>query len=125
MPPGVSFGAARAGARIAFAVAVAAAVAARPAKRMVDFDQSLYLTVAYDLDRHGVFSNGVFDGFDSTVAAPPPGMFFAPLYPALIAAAMKLDPRFARAVTCTVEADHKKRDLDTCEIYPRPMHVIH
>src|SRR5499426_621494 len=129
MPPGVSFGTARAGATIVFAVGVAAvvalAIAARPAKRMVDFDQSFYLTVAYDLDRHGVFCNGVFDSADSTVTAPPPGMFFAPLYPALIFAAMQADPRFARAVACTVEADHKKRDLDTCEIYPRPMHVIH
>src|SRR5262245_66101738 len=112
MPPGVSFGTARAGATIAFAVAVAAvvalAIAARPAKRMVDFDQSFYLTVAYDLDRHGVFSNGVFDSADSTAAAPQPGMFFAPLYPMLIFAAMQVDPRFARAVACTVEADHKK-----------------
>src|SRR5262249_61085618 len=97
MAPGF-FGAKNLGARIVFAVAVAAvvalAIAARPAKRMVDFDQSLYLTVAYDLDRHGVFSNGVFDRFDSPVAAPPPGMFFAPLYPALIAPALELDPRF-------------------------------
>src|SRR5262245_16039566 len=128
MPPGF-FGAEGFGARILFAVAVAAivwlAIAAHPAKRMVDFDQSFYLTIAYDLDRHGVFSNGVFDSVDSTVASPPPGMFFAPLYPVLIFAAMKIDPRFARAVACTVEADSKKRDLDTCEIYPWPMHAIH
>ena len=128
MPPGF-FGAGHVGARILFAVAAAAivwlSIASRPAKRMVDFDQSFYLTIAYDLDRHGVFSNGVWDNVDSTATAPPPGMFFAPLYPVLIFAAMKIDPRFARAVGCTVEADHNKRDLDTCEIYPRPMHVIH
>ena len=128
MSPGV-FGAGGPGARIVFALAVAIvvalAIAARPAKRMVDFDQSFYLTIAYDLDRHGVFSNGVFDSVDSTVAAPPPGMFFAPLYPVLIAAAMKVDARFARAVACTVEADHKKHALEICEIYPWPMHVIH
>ena len=128
MSPGF-FGAGHAGARILFAVAVAAivwlSIAAWPAKRMVDFDQSFYLTIAYDLDRHGVFSNGVWDNVDSTATAPPPGMFFAPLYPVLIFAAMQVDARFARAVACTVEADHKKRDLGTCEIYPRPMHVIH
>src|SRR5262245_42279450 len=128
MPPGF-FGAEGFGARILFAVAVAAivwlAVAAHPAKRMVDFDHSFYLTIAYDLDRHGVFSNGVFDSVDSTVASPPPGMFFAPLYPALIAGAMKVDARFARAVACTVEADHKKHELEICEIYPWPMQIIH
>src|SRR5919198_885440 len=76
-----------AGARIGFAViifaALAAAIMSRPAKWMLDFDQVFYLTVAYDLDRHHVFSNGVFDNVDSTVAVPPPGMFFAPMYPFL------------------------------------------
>ena len=110
---------------MAVAAIVASSIASWPAKRMVDFDQSFYLTIAYDLDRHGVFSNGVWDNVDSTVTAPPAGMFFAPLYPVLIFAAMQVDARFARAVACTVEADHNKRDLDTCEIYPRPMHVIH
>jgi hypothetical protein len=38
---------------------------------------------------------------------------------------MKLDPRFAEAVACTVEADHKHRDESTCEPYARPMHLIH
>lgn len=117
------------GARIAFALAICAAVAlaiaSRPAKRMVDFDQSFYLTIAYDMAQHRVFSNGVFDAVDSTVALPPPGMFFSPLYPWLIVAAMQVDGRLARAVACTVEADHKKRDLGTCEIYARPMLVIH
>ena len=74
MPPGL-LGAGHGGARILFAVAVAAivgmSIASWPAKRMVDFDQSFYLTIAYDLDRHGVFSNGVFDNVDSTATAPP------------------------------------------------------
>src|SRR5262245_19291242 len=129
MPPGVSFGTARAGATIVFALAVAAvvalAIAARPAKRMVDFDQSFYLTIAYDLDRHGVFSNGIFDSVDSTKEVPPPGMFFAPLYPALALAVMKLDPRFERAVICSVEVNHGVRDGAQCEVYARPMHLVH
>src|SRR5215216_4750418 len=108
---------ARAGARIVFAVvvffALAFAIMSRPAKWMLDFDQSFYLTVAYDLDRHHVFSNGVFDAIDGTVATPPPGMFFTPLYPWLIVAGMKIDRRFAAAVRCTIEADHKKRDFAT------------
>src|SRR5262247_710134 len=129
MPPGVSFGTARAGATIVFAVGVAAvvalAIAARPAKRMVDFDQPFYLTIAYDLDRHGVFSNGVFDTTDSTRAAPSPGMFFVPGYPLLVLAAMKIDPRFAKAAECSVETNHRQRAGPKCDPYAMPVHIIH
>jgi hypothetical protein len=117
------------GARAIFALVVFAvlvvAITSRPAKRLLDFDQSFYLTIAYDLDRHGVFSNGVFDDVDSTSARPPPGMFFSPLYPWMVLGAMKLDSRFAAAVACAIEANHKKRDLATCEIYATPMLIIH
>jgi len=117
------------GARVIFALVVFAvfvvAITSRPAKRLLDFDQSFYLTIAYDLDRHGVFSNGVFDDVDSTTTRPPPGMFFSPLYPWVVFGAMKLDSRFAAAVECAIEANHKKRDLATCEIYARPMLIIH
>ena len=125
MPPGL----ASIAARVVFAVAVFAvlvvAITSRPAKRLLDFDQSFYLTIAYDLDRHGVFSNGVFDDVDSTASRPPPGMFFSPLYPWLVFGVMQLDSRFASAVTCAIEANHKKRDLATCEIYARPMLIVH
>ena len=93
------------GARIAFGLlmfaVLATAILLRPPKWLSDFDQSFYLTIAYDLNHHGVFSNGVFDDVNSPVAAPPPGMFFGPLYPWLIVAATKLDPRFASAVDCS------------------------
>src|SRR5215216_860213 len=101
------------------------AIASRPAKRLSDFDQSFYLTIAYDLDRHGVFSNGVFDDVDSTVAKPSAGMFFAPVYPWLVLAATKLDRRFAAAVECAVESNHGRRDSAGCDIYARPIHVMH
>ena len=117
------------GARIAFGLLIfavlAAAILARPPKWLSDFDQAFYLTIAYDLDRHRVFSNGVFDDVNSAVAAPPPGMFFGPLYPWLIVAATKVDPRFARAIACSVEANHKVRDGAECEVYARPMHLVH
>ncbi len=45
------------------------------AEWLSDFDQSFYLTIAYDLDRYGVFSNGVFDETDSTRTAPAPACF--------------------------------------------------
>jgi hypothetical protein len=122
-------GKAAVGARIVFALAVfaaiAVAIASRPTKRLIDFDQSFYLTIAYDLARYGVFTNGVFDAVDSTTAPPPPGMFFSPLYPWLVVGAMKLDPRFAQAVSCAIEANEKKRDLSSCDIYARPIHLIH
>jgi hypothetical protein len=107
-----------------FAV-LATAIMTRAPKFLSDFDQSFYLTIAYDLDRHGVFSNGMFDEVNSPKAAPPPGMFFGPLYPWLIYGAGKIDARFARAVSCSVEANHKVRDSAECEVYARPMHLLH
>jgi hypothetical protein len=96
----------------------------RPDWKLLDFDQGFYVTIAYDLDKHGVFSNGPFAKVDSTVARPPPGMFFGPLYPTLVLAAMKLDPRFAAAVRCAVEADRGHRDRASCEAYALPMRLL-
>src|SRR5215203_2099884 len=103
----------------------ATAILLRPAKSLRDFDQSFYLTIAYDIVHHGVFSNGVFDKVNSTREAPPPGRFFGPVYPALVVAAMKADPRFARAVDCSVEANQEVRDDAQCEAYALPMYIIH
>src|SRR4051812_41183263 len=106
-------------------VVLAVAIMMHPEKRLSDFDQSFYLTIAYDLDRHGVFSNGVFDKTDSTIGPPRPGMFFVPLYPALVLAAMKIDRRFAAAVACSVESIEGHRDEATCEPYAKPVLIIH
>jgi hypothetical protein len=104
---------------------LAVAIMSRPEKWLSHFDQSLYLTIAYDLIHHGVFSNGVLDDIDSTTNRPQPGRFFGPAYPWLIVVAMKLDPRFARAVDCVVEADHGARNGSECEPYARPMLIMH
>src|SRR5438128_841718 len=96
----------------------------RPAWKLHDFDQGFYVTIAYDLDKHGVFSNGPFAPVDSTIARPPPGMIFGPVYPTLVLAAMKLDARFAAAVQCSVEADRGHRDEASCEAYAVPMRLI-
>jgi hypothetical protein len=117
------------GARVVFGivifVALAAAILARPPKSPNEFDQAYYLTVAYDIDHHGVFSNGLLDDVNSTVAVPPPGMFFGPLYPWLIAGVTRIDARFAGSVDCAVEANHGTRPDTECEFYVRPMHLIH
>ena len=108
----------------AFAAMLFAIVSTHP-KALNHFDQSFYLTIAYDLDRHGVFSGGKFDQTDSTVERPAPGMFFGPVYPVLVLAAMRADARFAAAVECSVEADHDKRRGENCEAYALPMHIVH
>ena len=116
-------------ARIVFVVAVfavlAGALLTRPLKRLTDFDQSFYLTIAYDLVHHGTFSNGIFDDVDSTRAKPKPGMFFAPLYPLTVAAVAALDSRFAATLDCTIEANEKHRPLASCDTYARPMFLVH
>src|SRR3954447_19678945 len=91
-------------------VVLVAAILAKPARTLSDFDQSFYLTIAYDLDHHGVFSNGVFDNVNSNREAPPPGMFFVPGYPLVVLAAMKLNARFAKAVECTVNAVNEQKE---------------
>jgi len=108
----------------AFAV-LAVAINRQPSWGLLDFDQSFYTTIAYDLDRYGIFSNGVFNNIDSIRQPPPPGMFFAPGYPLLVLAAMRLDPRFAAAVKCSIEANNGHRDKSTCEVYATPMRIIH
>ena len=106
-------------------VTFAAAITSQPPKGLSDFDQSFYLTIAYDIDRYGVFSNGMFDNTDSTREAPPPGMFFVPGYPLLVVAAMKMDSRFAKAVECSVEANHNRRNVAECEVYATPINITH
>src|SRR5262249_24116474 len=72
--------AARVGFGLLIFAILATAILRQPPKWLSDFDQSFYLTIAYDLIHHGVFSNGVFDDVDSMAARPPPGMFFGPVY---------------------------------------------
>jgi hypothetical protein len=102
-----------------------AAILRQPDWGLMDFDQPFYVTIAYDLDRSQTFSNGIFVDVDSTTAAPRPGMFFGPVYPLLVLAAMKVDPRFAEAVRCSVEADRGHRDPAGCEPYATPIRVLH
>jgi 4-amino-4-deoxy-L-arabinose transferase-like glycosyltransferase len=96
----------------------------RPDWKLVDFDQPFYVGIAYDLDRHGVFSNGILGKVDSVDERPQPGMFFGPVFPVLVYAAMQVDPSFAQAVRCAIEADRGHRDGATCEAYLDPVRLI-
>ena len=101
----------------------------RPVPVLQDYDQPFYITVGYDLYRWGVFSNGIVADSESKTdtdsnTRPPPGMFFGPVYPVLVYAAMKLDPRFAAAVRCSVEADRDNRDYSACDRYVLPMRLL-
>ena len=118
----------RTGGRLVFGLLIfavlATAILLRPAKWLSDFDQSFYLTIAYDVAHHGVFSNGVFDHTAGSVAVPPPGMFFTPVYPLLLVGLAEVDGRFARALDCSVEANEKLRDGGECETYARPAQLL-
>src|SRR6516162_8321146 len=96
----------------------------RPEWKLRDFDQVFYVTIAYDLDRYGVFSDGIFDPVDSTIRPAQPGMFFGPVFPAMVLATMKLDPRFAEAVRCSVDSNRGHRDESCCEAYEVPIRIL-
>ncbi len=96
----------------------------RPDWKLRDFDQVFYVTIAYDMDRYGVFSDGIFDRVDSSVEQAQPGMFFVPVFPAMVFAVMKLDPRFAEAVRCSVDSNRGHRDESTCEAYETPIRIL-
>jgi hypothetical protein len=101
----------------------------RPIATLQDFDQPLYITIAYDLDRYGTFSNGIYADAESdtdmdSTTRPPAGMFYGPIYPMLVYAAMQLDPRFGAAVRCSVAADRDDRDDPTCDRYELPMRLL-
>ena len=90
-------------------------ILSRPDWKLRDFDQVFYVTIAYDLDRYGVFSDGIFDPVDSSVQPAQPGMFFGPVLPAMILAVMNSDQRLAEAVRCSVNFNRGSSNESTCE----------
>jgi hypothetical protein len=114
--------------RLALGVAVFAVlgslILSKPAWPMLDFDQNFYISIADDLDRYGVFSNGVLSDVDRTAERPAPGMFFGPVFPTLVYAVMKLDPHFAESVRCSLSADSGLRQGVACKPDEAPIRVI-
>jgi hypothetical protein len=105
-------------------VVLGLSILSRPDWKLRDFDQVFYVTIAYDLDRWGVFSDGIFDPVDSSVEPARPGMFFGPLFPAAIFTVMKLDDQFAAAVRCSVDSNRGHRDESGCPAYETPIRLL-
>jgi hypothetical protein len=105
-------------------LAIGLSILSRPDWKLRDFDQVFYVTIAYDLDRYGTFSDGIFDPVDSSVEPAQPGMFFGPVFPAMVLAVMKLDHRFADAVYCSVDSNRGHRDESTCDAYEVPVRIL-
>ncbi len=105
-------------------LAIGVSILTRPDWKLRDFDQVFYVTIAYDLDRYGIFSDGIFDPVDSSVQPAQPGMFFGPVFPVMVLAVMKLDHRFAEAVRCSVDSNRGHRDESTCEAYEVPIRLL-
>ena len=83
-----------------------------------DYDQPLYLSVAYDLATTGEYTNGrrVMGMQAEEAAFPERGAYTAPLYPAFLAALIRLDPAFAQSAACV-------RTVPDSAIQACPVHI--
>jgi hypothetical protein len=104
---------------------LAATLLTREPPPIEGFDQSFYYTIAYDLDRHHTYTNGIFGPSGSETEAPPPGMFFMPLYPTLVWAVMQVDGRYKAAIACANQVRYHRPDYTPCPPYSRPMMIVH
>jgi 4-amino-4-deoxy-L-arabinose transferase-like glycosyltransferase len=66
------------------------------------YDQDFYIGIAYDMVHSGRFTDGFAYAAPTDAGERPPGMRFAPLYPALVAAAYVLEPGFRPGADCVV-----------------------
>jgi len=101
----------------------AGATLTRPDKRLTDFDQSFYLTIAYDCVTTARSRTACSTTSISTRAVPKPGMFFAPLYPLAIAGVAALDPQFAATSTAPSKPTKSIAEIGSCGHHAWPMHV--
>lgn len=97
--------------QLCLAIAVAAAVifwqAQKEAPDISAGDSYGYVSAAKELIDTGIFTDG---GFKDRAAIKGPegqGMFFAPLYPALLAAVGSLDPVFYKSMECRLKDGHQ------------------
>ena len=68
------------------------------------FDQPFYLGIAHDLVHSGRFTDGFMFAKAGTDGARVSGMRFAPLFPAIVAAAATVDGGLLRSMDCLVDS---------------------
>ena len=61
-----------------------------PVQKLSAYDQPFYLGIAEDIVAHGTFTDGLMFAQPGPDGLRPPGMRFAPLYPAFLAAALEV-----------------------------------
>jgi len=110
---------------LVFALLASTLLYREPSPNLSESDQVFYHSIAYDLDRYGVFSNGVWGPAGDGQNPPPAGMMYMPLYPTLIWLSMKFDGEFAQAIECPNRARHDPTAKVECPSYTRPMMIIH
>ena len=79
----------------------------QPVRSLNDFDQPFYLGIAADLVHHHRVTDGFMFTSPDDTGVRPPGMRFAPLYPALLAAAASVDGRLRAGMDCVVAGADK------------------
>ena len=77
--------------------------------RLPDSDEFVYLAIAHDLNRSGIFTDGTFS-LDRTQATP--GRFFSPAYPILLHLLSLFESRLAQKIACY--STLAKDQLATC-----------
>ncbi len=90
------------GALLATLAVLGALWPALPVQPLSTFDQPFYLGIAYDLRHAGRFTDGYMFAGPGPDGTRLPGMRFAPLYPALLAAVSRIDPALRAGTDCQV-----------------------
>ena len=99
---------------LAIAIAAAGLLANEARLKRLDFstqDQATYLSLAGDLYLTGRFTDGVF-GSPAARAAKAPGLFLAPLFPALAAGVASIDPKLRALIVCA--ASRSRQSPQNC-----------
>lgn len=76
-------------------------------------DQGFYVGIAHDMLTIGRYTDGPLFAAPGPDGLRPPGMRFAPLYPALLAGAGLLDPDFRAAMACSAGSDFRNHACPT------------
>lgn len=77
-------------------------------------DALLYLSIAVDLVKTGIFTDGYFQKIAEYIGPQGQGMFFPPLYPFFLSTVMHFDPGFYQMAQCLVIEENRLNNI--CEL---------